>query len=241
MGAQKNFIYFAGWISECWDKDNTVFNEEYFRRAVVKTILFRSVEKLVPEQSWYQGGYRAQLVAYTNAKLSSMIQCAGTRELNYAAIWSRLAISPALHQQLKAIATAIFEPITNPPVGFHDVGEWCKKEQCWKRVLDLPIDLHGEFIAELTGRNSDRRSRAEARTQQDLDNSIGAQIKVVELGRGYWLQLAAWARARRLVTDEQNKLLSLVCQLPKKIPTDWQSEKLLQLKLKMEEEGFPSP
>jgi hypothetical protein len=241
MGAQKNFIYFAGWISECWDKDNTVFNEEYFRRAVVKTILFRSVEKLVPEQSWYQGGYRAQLVAYTNAKLSSMIQCAGTRELNYAAIWSRLAISPALHQQLKAIATAIFEPITNPPVGFHDVGEWCKKEQCWKRVLDLPIDLHGELIAELTGRNSDRRSRAEARTQQDLDNSIGAQIKVVELGKGYWLQLAAWARARRLVTDEQDKLLSLVCQLPKKIPTDWHSEKLLQLKLKMEEEGFPSP
>jgi hypothetical protein len=170
-----------------------------------------------------------------------MIQSAGTRELNYSAIWLRLAISPALHQQLEDIATSIFELITNPPVGFHDVGEWCKKEQCWKRVLDLPINLHRLFIAELTDRNSDRRSRNQARTQQDDDNSIGDQIKVVELGKSYWLRLTAWARARKLVTDEQDKLLSLVCQLPKKIPTDWQSEKLLQLKLKMEEEGFPSP
>ncbi len=240
LGAQKNFMHFAEWVSECWDKDNAAFNEEYFRRVVVKTILFRSVEKLVPQQPWYQGGYRAQLVAYTIAKLSAMIQSAGTRELNYAATWSRLAISRALHQQLEAIATSIFELITNPPVGFHDVGEWCKKEQCWKRVLDLPITLNKEFIAELVDRNSDRQLRNQARTQQDLDNSIGAQIKVVELGRKYWDELAVWARARSLLSDEQSRLLTLVSRLPGKVPADWQSEKLLQLKAKIEEEGFPS-
>lgn len=241
LGAQKNFIYFAEWISERWDQDNTEFNEEYFRRAVAKTILFRGVEKVVSEQPWYQGGYRANIVAYTIAQLSSMIQSsAGTRELNYAGIWARLAMSPPLGQQLKAIASSIFEVITHPPEGFQNVTEWCKKEQCWKRVLDLQISLHRDFVAELADRGSDRRSREEARTQQDVDNSIGAQIKVVELGKRYWVELAAWARARRLVTDEQDKLLSLAVRLPVKVPTDWQSEKLLRLKDRMEEEGFRS-
>jgi len=99
--------------------------------------------------------------------------------------------------------------------------------------------LHREFIDELTDRNSDRHSRNEARTQQSVDNSIGAQIKVVELGKTYWDELAVWARARRLLSDEQSTLLTLVSRLPGRIPADWQSEKLLQLKAKMEEEGFP--
>ena len=61
-----------------------------------------------------------------------------------------------------------------------------------------------------------------------------------ELGRKYWDELAVWARARRLLSDEQSRLLTVVSRLPGKVPTDWQSEKLLQLKAKSEEEGFPS-
>ena len=33
-GAQKNFIQFAEWASAAWDKDETVFNERFFRLVV---------------------------------------------------------------------------------------------------------------------------------------------------------------------------------------------------------------
>ena len=42
----------------------------YFREAVTKAIVFRAVERLVSEQPWYQGGYRANVVAYAIAKLA---------------------------------------------------------------------------------------------------------------------------------------------------------------------------
>lgn len=241
LGAQKNFIIFAEWVGKQWDKENAEFNEEYFRRAVVSAILFRGVEKVVSNQSWYQGGYpRKNIVAYTVAKLSSMIQSLGTRELNYAGVWSKQMLSPALEQQCATIASSIYEVIVHPPEGFQNVTEWCKKERCWQNVLEVKIDLLRDCIAELSDRRSDRSAQEEARTQQDVDNRIGSQIKVVELGKRYWVELAAWARARRLVTDEEDKFLSIAVRMPVTIPTEWQSEKLLKLKKRVEDEGFRS-
>ena len=168
-----------------------------------------------------------------------MIQSSGVQhELNYAAIWARQALSPVLERQLTIIASSVFEVIVHPPEGFQNVTEWCKKEPCWRRVHDLPIDQQNDFVAELADKSSDRSSREGARRQQDVDNRIGAQIRVVELGRQYWVELAAWSRARRLATDEQDNLLSLAVRMPVIIPTERQSAKLLELKARMEEEGF---
>jgi len=239
LGAQKNFMFFAEWIQERWEKDNAEFNDEYFRRAVVNTILFREVERLVSKQSWYQGGYRANIVAYTVAKLSSMIHALqGDRELNYAGIWARQALPPCFEPQAAAIASSVFEVIVNPPEGFQNVTEWCKKEACWKLVVELRKSLNHNFISELCDRTTDRRSREDARSQQNEDNRIGSQIKVVDLGKDYWAKLANWARARRLITEDQDRLLSIAMQMPRKIPEEWQSEKLLLLKSRMEDEGF---
>ena len=70
-GAQKNFADFASFIGDEWDKIRSDdFNEMYYREAVAKVIVFRSVEQLVTEQPWYQGGYRANVVAHTIAKLA---------------------------------------------------------------------------------------------------------------------------------------------------------------------------
>ena len=69
LGAQKNFIKFAERISAAWDGADGQFNEAYFRDVVARTIIFRATERLVSIQPWYQGGYRANVVAYTVAKL----------------------------------------------------------------------------------------------------------------------------------------------------------------------------
>jgi hypothetical protein len=64
-GAQKNFAHFALNIGREWTKNPDEFNEAFFRESIAKAIIFRATEKLVTEQSWYQGGYRANIVAYT--------------------------------------------------------------------------------------------------------------------------------------------------------------------------------
>lgn len=46
-GAQKNFIQFAEWASAVWDKDETVFNERFFRQIVCLNILYKKADYIV--------------------------------------------------------------------------------------------------------------------------------------------------------------------------------------------------
>jgi hypothetical protein len=50
QGAQKNFLAFSNRIIEEWNKNPDEFNEEYYRRVIVKAIIFRRTEKVVAEQ-----------------------------------------------------------------------------------------------------------------------------------------------------------------------------------------------
>lgn len=75
LGAQKNFAQFAKRIGKEWSSSPNApdaFNEFYFRRAIARAIIFRATEKLVSEQPWYNGGYRANIVAYTIAVISEI-------------------------------------------------------------------------------------------------------------------------------------------------------------------------
>ena len=68
-GGQKNFAEFASHIGSEWNRHETHFNELYYRTVVAKAIIFREVKSIVSQQDWYEGGYRANIVAYAIAKL----------------------------------------------------------------------------------------------------------------------------------------------------------------------------
>ena len=237
LGAQKNFMAFAVWITELWEKSNAHFNDEYFRRIVGKTILFRQCEKIVSQQDWYQGGYRANIVAYAVAKLSAILDDAG-KAIDYAELWSQQVLSPALERQLATTAKSVFDVIVTPPTGIQNVTEWSKKELCWQRVHQLAVPILAELGRELLDEEADRSRRDEARTAQGAENRIAAQIDVMNLGSAFWSELLAWSRSRNLLSGEQFKMLSIAAKMPMAIPTERQSIRLLELKVAMEGEGF---
>jgi AIPR protein len=67
LGAQKNFAKYAERISEEWKEDADQFGDDYYRRSIARAIIFKRAEKIISEQRWYAGGYRANIVAYTIA------------------------------------------------------------------------------------------------------------------------------------------------------------------------------
>ena len=76
-GEQKCFDSFAKRYAEKWAKqgeENTIFNERYFRVSMAKVLIFRTIEKLVPKQEWYEKGYRRAIVAYGISKLVSQLK-----------------------------------------------------------------------------------------------------------------------------------------------------------------------
>ncbi|MBK7260965.1 MAG: AIPR family protein [Rubrivivax sp.] len=106
------------------------YNDEFFKCAVAHAIVFRELEQLVPTQTdWYDGGYRANIVTFTIAKLAQLIAEQGAGgALNVQSIWRTQSISPALSAQLKVVARAMYSVITSPEQGLENVTEWCKKE-----------------------------------------------------------------------------------------------------------------
>ena len=73
-GAEKAFVSFAERISQEWldETRRASYGDEWFKASVAQFILFRASESLVSSASWYEGGYRAQIVAYTCMRLSRL-------------------------------------------------------------------------------------------------------------------------------------------------------------------------
>ena len=138
QGAQKNFANFAQAVGQGWKKSENDFNESFFKEIVAKAIVFRSTEKIVSAQSWYEGGYRANIVAYAIAKLAHDV-AKRKRAVDFRLIWSKQSIPKAMEKALAHTAEAAHDVLVDTPVGIRNVTEWAKKQACWDRVLKSEV------------------------------------------------------------------------------------------------------
>lgn len=169
LGAQKNFADFAQAIGAEWKKAPDAFNEGWFREAVAKAILFRATEKVVSEQPWYQGGYRANVVAYAIAKMAHDL-AALSLTLDFDAIWRRQAVDDITREASAAVAGAVHEVLVTPPPGISNVTEWAKKQACWARVQALRISWAEQLLAAAISTDDAReRRRDDRRSKRALD------------------------------------------------------------------------
>jgi hypothetical protein len=241
LGAQKNFMAFSTYASQSWEKSPDQFNEEYFKRTVAKAILYRRTEQLVSKQPWYQGGYRANIVVYAVAKLSQLIESeAPSRALDFRSIWTRQGLSAAVEALVLKIAEQVFGVIVNPEGGFQNVTEWCKKELCWKRTSDLEMVLPSAVFKELIDRDQEVQQRKDSQEHQKIERGIERQALVLQLGPVYWKEVRDWGSRQGLLTPDDQSFLAVAIAIPKKIPSEKQSWRLMEIKGRLESEGFPA-
>ena len=236
-GAQKNFAIYASEIGKKWDKDEKAFNELYFKHLVARAIVFRTTEKLIMKQSWYGGGYRANIVVYSIAwiadKVSSM-----KKVIDFSKIWETQKISKAFYETLEDVSYQIHKIITDTPENISNVTEWCKKEGCWLKVKTFDMDLSEAFISELIGTEIAAVDEKDAKKVQKIDDGINAQKKVLDLGPEKWKELSVWGFSQKLLNEKDMGILQVAVGKPDKIPSEKQSMHLMKLLAKMEIEGF---
>jgi hypothetical protein len=238
LGAQKNFINFAVEVEAEWEYSDSGFNREYFTGIVAKKIIFAEAERLVAAQAWYQGGYRAQIVAYTIAKLVNMIATNEPRlAIDLGSTWLKQSVGEGLETALAVVASKIHEVLINPDSGHANVTEWSKREQCWRRIASLQIPIGVALRRELVDKEIVREVKKEARKGQKEDTKIDKVFEVVNLGGLFWSGLRDWGSARRIWSDEEASLLALACR-KNFVPLDRQALKLMGLREKAASEGF---
>lgn len=132
-GAQKNFAAFATDIGETWSEQEGSFDEAWFKQMVAKIIVFRALEKTVPRQEWYPGGYRANIITYGIAKMVHDARELG-RDLDLNEVWNIQAVPEAHMADLLAACEAAADVLTSPAAGLKNITEWAKKPACWEAV-----------------------------------------------------------------------------------------------------------
>lgn len=246
QGAQKNFKVFAAYVEKEFGINGTKFdNDNYFKEVVAKAILFKYVEQMVSQakSTWYGGDYRAQIVTYTIAKLASIIGNAVPKmALDSKSIWTTQRISPSLGMQLEAVAKSVSAAITSPPVAQMNVGEWCKKEDCWNKVEGLNIPLLPDLHEELISIEEAQAEQVEGQAQGVEDAAINAILEVVRLSEnGCWARMRDWSQ-RIFPSPIGGMEADLVRNASRKgwVPSDRQARRLIQVLRRLESQGFRS-
>ncbi|HWW05884.1 AIPR family protein [Collimonas sp.] len=135
-GMQKNFAIFMTDLSERFPSGEP--GEAFYREAVSLIILFKRTQSIVRKLKL--PSYGTQVAAYVVSKLS--VHC--NNKINLGTIWESQEISEELEAIIVEWAPRIHEAII-AGAGRSNVGEWCKKNDCWTRIKDLVLTIPSEL------------------------------------------------------------------------------------------------
>lgn len=240
-GAESNFDDFAKRTEEQWEKKKDDFNDNYFQEAMALVILYRTVDKMIPKQPWYEGGYKANIVAYSVALLRHLMKgWYPDSGLDLQKIWNKQKCSDVLVLQMSKIAEAVYRTITSETRPVENVTQWCKQAACWEEVKKIKLLPVTGFYIVLIGKTEQTAVKREARDLRKIDNSIDAQTLVLELGDAYWKKLDEWLKKHRLATDAELRALKVAVKISMGyFPDERQCKSLINLRSKAIREGFP--
>ena len=236
-GAQKNFAAFAEIVANQWSTNSDQFSEVYFKEIVAKAIVFRSLEKLVQQQDWYSGGYRANVVAYGIAKLADDLKKRGA-SIDFGQLWQDQQLPDGMADALIVSAEAVHSVLTSPSSSHGNVTEWAKQQACWFAVRDLVVEWpHSLESATLSAaeRSDERR---QGRKDQKVLSGIEAQMAVIGAPKGFWAEVKAWGTSQRILSDKEAGILAACAKMPSRIPTEKQCLAALQTLERLQGEGL---
>lgn len=238
-GAQTNFSSFAEYIDAQWLANDMQFNERYFQSTAALILMFQYLEKQIPRQVWYEGGYRANIIYYTVAQFRRLIkqQFLGS-DLDLIIIWNKQELPEAVKESLLTLSELVFLKITDPHRKVINVTQWCKRQECWDDVKTVFMQLPEDLKACLITVEDEKAEQRSAQKSQKIVNDINAQVEMVKYTADQWKRLSEFVVMKHMVTPADVTALAIACKIPDKIPNTYQSKRLIALLEKAKEDGF---
>ena len=219
------------------DSGRAKFNDFYFRTSIVSAIIFDSTDRIINSSSWYaKGGCKAELVPYTIAKILSMIPSG--KWIDIQRIWNEQNIHDSFAETIDFIGEYVYSYLQEKSGGAL-IRTVAQKEQTWKDLKAIPLNLPEEFIADLVDLNSIKEAEAEAKGTEKLMDEVSAQIKVITLGMEYWIALFDEGAALGLIDPDQAYFLNgLVGKISTGRINEHQAKTLLKFQKELEGKGI---
>ena len=199
-GAEKNFRDFMIRLGET----GPVIGTSYCQHLIAKAILFRATEKIVSAHQF--GGYRANIVTYTIAKLTHET---GHR-LDLDRIWRDQRLGPALTEAISDLSVPVQQAITRPLRGAN-ISEWAKRSECWARVIEIDWHIPAALRAELL----DPPAEAGPDREDDASSPKGGQTLIAAVNAipaEDWFAVARWAKETQNLQPWQRQIAFTIGQ-----------------------------
>lgn len=129
LGAQKCF---QAWTLDVTSKRTDLPDDRYFQGLVGKAILYGQARKIIQRLN-PGAGYLANVTTYTVARL---VQDVTNKDMLLVDIWRQQRLPAQIVEAVRRLSPSVRHVLQRAP-GSGNVTEWSKKEDCWKRVLDI--------------------------------------------------------------------------------------------------------
>ena len=128
-------------------------------------------------------------------------------------------MTPALEENIVEVSKFVQRMIVNPPGGAN-VGEWCKKQQCWNVIKEYSYQITESLRAEIVDAASNQSavissaSKASASSLNVTTEEERALIdKAVTISASEWYALSKWSKETDNFQGWQRSLVFSVAQL----------------------------
>ena len=198
-GRQKNFSEFMENV------DSIDTNQIFYEDLIAKSVIFRCAERLYGTGAKAIGDLRYMVVPYT----VSFLRLITNNKINLYKIWKNQGLSPELENLISVLLFKIDKFMRDTAPGGL-IGEWAKKEECWKRLKDYNIYIDVTKINTELYSDSEIKDRYEGVSmdlvQKDLIENI---VKGMSLDR--WIKIDQWGKVTgRLNLVESNIIWKII-------------------------------
>ncbi|MDF2857537.1 MAG: hypothetical protein K0Q87_3388 [Neobacillus sp.] len=239
-GAQKSFKKWAEVIVIEWGKNSDIFNDLYYKNIVSLLIIYRTLEKAIPKQRWYESGYRANVIVYTISFLHQKIENEfPNMTLDLGAIWSKQSLSSEFEKQMLLIAKHVFDYITDESRPVMNVTEWCKREACWDGCKKTHFNFSPDIKQILTSIDDVNENVRNSKKDRKMVNGIQVQSEAISKGAALWKSVAQFMFERKFLSPKEMGILEFAIGMEYgKIPSEKQAVVLMDILERAKDEGF---
>ncbi|MGL4762494.1 MAG: AIPR family protein [Sarcina sp.] len=242
-GAQANMRYFAEMIEKEWKGNEDTFENEYYKRAIALSIIFKETEKLVSEQEWYKAikSYRANIVTYSIAVLFNYIKNKNSLLMvDFNRVWLQQTIYKELRAQLITTTKEVYDFITSDDRTTLNVTEWCKKEMCWTKAKKYNFTMNKGFLDTLVRDEKVAKVKKNTEDKKEEIRYSKAQVEVFEKGKAFWKKILEKAIEYKVAKELEEEALRTVLDYFEfdERPSVKQAEVIMKLLKRLQSDGF---
>lgn len=121
-GLETNFVFFSDKVS---NGEFSEPSEQSYIEMISRVILFNSCDEIIKNLKF--GGFKAQQDYYTVALIGKY----HSDLINPQEIWNDQTINAETKILIEELALFVWNHFQNPTVSGVNIGQWCKKEECW--------------------------------------------------------------------------------------------------------------